>query len=48
MSKKNPFLNFFQSICRFNFGLFETDEFKKQQIYDNEIFPLYKQINNIE
>ena len=26
----------------------ETDEFKKQPIYDNEIFPLYKQINNIE
>ncbi len=29
MSKKNPILNFFQSLCRFNFGVFETDEFKK-------------------
>ncbi len=29
MNKSNPVLRFFQTICRFNFGDFETEEFKK-------------------
>ncbi len=29
MNKESAILRFFQSVCRFNFGKFETDEFKK-------------------
>ena len=29
MDKTSGILRFFQSICRFNFGTFETEEFKK-------------------
>ncbi len=29
MNDSNPVLRFFQQICRFNFGNFETEEFKK-------------------
>jgi len=29
MDQSNILLRFFQKICRFNFGNFETEEFKK-------------------